>query len=68
MLQSKEACTSGIKQLEGALKKKHQLAMSTFANTEQQCDVAAHARSEAGAKEMFALGCKLGDACSCGKK
>jgi hypothetical protein len=68
LLESKEACTSGIKQLEGALKKKHQLAMSTFANTEYQCDVAALPRTEAGAKEMFALGCKLGDAYSCGKK
>lgn len=68
MLQSHDACVSGFKELESPLKKKHQLALSTFASTDYQCDVSAPVRSEAGAKEMFALGCKLGDAYSCGKK
>jgi len=68
VLQSKEACVAGIRELGKPLKKKNQLALSVFADSDDECDVAAPVRSEAGAKEMFALGCKLGDAYSCGKK
>lgn len=67
LLQSKDACAAGIKQLSSPFKKKGQIALSIFADTEDDCDVAAPVRSEAGAKEMLALGCKLGDAYSCGK-
>ncbi|APR78647.1 Hypothetical protein A7982_03994 [Minicystis rosea] len=60
-------CSAAFKALRPALKKGG-TALDRFADMEDDCAHVASAQNAESAKELFALGCKRGDAFSCSKK